>query len=70
MKNLCGTTWVDIVVVKYIIADCIINRQNVFTGQKGRTTVCNYDNFKEPLLIELRREYDYICKYSNTPRKM
>jgi hypothetical protein len=44
--------------------------KNVFTGQKGRTTVCNYDNFKEPLLIELRREYDYICKYSNTPRKM
>jgi hypothetical protein len=44
--------------------------KNVFTGQKGRTTVCNYDNFKEPLLIQLRREYDYICKYSNTPRKM
>jgi hypothetical protein len=20
--------------------------KNVFTGQKGRTTVCNYDNFK------------------------
>lgn len=47
-----------------------LTNRNVFTGQKGQCTICNCDNFKKPLLINVRKEYEYICKYSNLPRTM
>lgn len=40
----------------------------LFTGQKWRTVVVNYDNIKEKLLVNLRTDYEYICKYSNSKR--
>jgi hypothetical protein len=43
----------------YNLTDC-----ELYTGQKFQTTVCEYDNIKEGLLVNLVIEYEYICKYS------
>lgn len=43
---------------------------NLFTGQKNQTTICEYDNIQDGLLLDLITEYEYICKYSKITKKM
>jgi len=47
------------------LTDC-----NLFTGQKGQSTICDYDNIKEKMLVNLIVEYEYISKYSKITKKM
>jgi len=49
----------------YNLTDC-----NLFTGQKGQSTLCHYDNIKEKLLVNLIIEYEYISKYSKVTKIM
>lgn len=43
---------------------------NLYTGQKGQTTVCMYDNIKSKLLVDLIDEYEKIAKYSQITNTM
>ena len=43
----------------YNLTEC-----DIFTGLKGRTTICEYNNVKESILINLIVEYLYLSKYS------
>jgi len=49
----------------YNVLEC-----NIFTGQKNQTTVCDYDNLKEKLLVDLDSEYENIVKYSKVTNFM
>jgi hypothetical protein len=49
----------------YNLTDC-----NLFTGQNNQTTICEYDNIKTGLLVNLIVEYEYISKYSKITKTM
>ena len=49
----------------YNLTDC-----NLFTGQNNQTTICEYDNIKDGLLVNLIVEYEYISKYSKITKTM
>ncbi len=49
----------------YNLSEC-----NLFTGQRRGNTVCDYDNVKDKLLINLSTEYDNILKYSKITKCM
>ena len=49
----------------YNLTDC-----NLFTGQKNQTTICEYNNIKDELLINLIIEYELIIKYSKITKTM
>lgn len=49
----------------YNLTDC-----NLFTGQNNQTTICEYDNIKDNLIVNLIVEYEYISKYSKITKTM
>lgn len=49
----------------YNLSEC-----ELFTGQNNQTTICDYDNIKHNLIVDLDVEYKYILKYSNIRRIM
>ena len=40
-----------------------LSQSSLFTGQKRGNVVCDYDNIKDKLLVNLRMEYESIVKY-------
>ena len=49
----------------YNLSDC-----ELFTGQNNQTTISDYDNIKNNLLVDLNVEYKYISKYSKITKIM
>lgn len=49
----------------YNLTDC-----HLFTGQNNQTIICDYDNIKKSLSVDLIVEYENICKYSKITRTM
>jgi hypothetical protein len=46
-----------------------LSRCNLFTGQKGQTTIMDYDKVKESLMINLVVAYENITIYSKISRR-